>query len=300
MKLLEVKRVSKIFRQHHQELLAVNNVSFSLEPRQILALIGENGSGKTTLAKIVAGLIQPSSGHVIFSKKVVVRPNQQVQLLFQNPLASLNPKWSVASILAEAIYLAGYSHDSNKRVDELLELVKLPRSIKNQYPHQLSSGERQRVGLARALSLEPRVLILDEPFASLDNQTANSILGLLRQLQKRLGISCLLICHDFSLVKSLAETALVICQGVVVEKAPLTNLKTRPLHPYTQSLIGRQDDALSSPPSLISWFQIAMTESQNGCIFLNRCPKATEICLSQPPLKEISSLRSVACHHVNK
>jgi oligopeptide transport system ATP-binding protein len=235
----------------------LQDISFSIEEGTTFGLVGESGSGKTTLAKLLIHLLRPTSGKVFFqgisleklSKKEKQKMRGEVQMVFQNPYASLNPRHTVETTLEEPLIIFGRG---NKKARQealfcLLEKVGLSSDKAKRYPHELSGGERQRVAIARALILKPTFLILDEPVAALDVSIQAQIINLLRDLQKELSLTYLLISHDLSLVKYLSDTIAVLSEGKIVEIADSDALYTSPQHPYTQQLLASLASLLSAP-----------------------------------------------------
>lgn len=254
--LVEIKHLCKEFEgkktflgQKSSNVKAVNNVSFNIEPKVNVGLVGESGCGKTTLARVLIRLYQPSSGRIIFdgqdisklgSKKM--RPiRRNIQMVFQDPYSSLDPRFTVRQILKEAISLdtEKYKSDPEKeqRMLTLLEEVSMSGDILNRYPHEFSGGERQRIAIARALSLNPKLLILDEAVSSLDVLVQDQILILLEDLQKKHDITYLFISHNLKVVKRLCQTIAVMYKGKIVEMGPRDAVFSNPLHPYTRELL---------------------------------------------------------------
>jgi len=208
---IELKQVSKIYKLAKKRLtIAVDHVSFSIFKGETLGLVGSSGSGKSTLGKMIVGLIPPSSGEIFFEgrKKTGLLP-LRIQMIFQDPFSSLNPRMRVESILNEPTTI----HGLPSRVDELLELVKLPLDAKRRYPHEFSGGQRQRIGIARALALSPDILICDEPISALDVSIRAQIINLLKELQMRLGLTILFIAHDLTIIRYLSDRILMMDQG---------------------------------------------------------------------------------------
>ncbi|OGN56518.1 MAG: hypothetical protein A3D96_02860 [Chlamydiae bacterium RIFCSPHIGHO2_12_FULL_44_59] len=209
--MIELKQVSKIYKLAKKRLtIAVDHVSFSIFKGETLGLVGSSGSGKSTLGKMIVGLIPPSSGEIFFEgrKKTGLLP-LRIQMIFQDPFSSLNPRMRVESILNEPTTI----HGLPSRVDELLELVKLPLDAKRRYPHEFSGGQRQRIGIARALALSPDILICDEPISALDVSIRAQIINLLKELQMRLGLTILFIAHDLTIIRYLSDRILMMDQG---------------------------------------------------------------------------------------
>ncbi len=247
--LLEVKDLTKRFPiasglfKTRGFLEAVSHVSFSVKAGETVALVGESGSGKSTLGKIVQGLLEPTEGDVFFegvnARSLSRRERaRRVQMVFQDPFASLNPKLSVGTILGEAVRLSGTSGaDPKERIEKLLISVGLPANILQSYPHQFSGGQRQRIGIARALAMNPRIIVADEPVSALDLSVQAQILNLLLDLRERFGISYLLIGHDLSVIEQMSDRVLVLNRGKVVEEGPVEQVFQNPKEAYTRSLL---------------------------------------------------------------
>jgi oligopeptide transport system ATP-binding protein len=208
--MIEVKNVTKTYKVGK----ALDGVSLTIEKGTIFGLIGESGSGKSTLGKIILGLLAPTSGEVFFHGEKVTHPMpKKMQMIFQDPYSSLNPRMSIGSILAEPTQI----HSLPNRVDELLDLVHLPRDAKTRYPHEFSGGQRQRIGIARALALNPEFLICDEPISALDVSIQAQIVNLLLRLQKELGLTILFIAHDLAMVRYVSDQMAVMQRGKIGE-----------------------------------------------------------------------------------
>jgi ABC-type oligopeptide transport system ATPase subunit len=233
--MIEIKKLTKIYQLGKKKLLtAVDNISFRIERGETLGLVGESGSGKSTLGRLLLGLIEPTSGDIFFEgrKKTTLLP-RRMQMIFQDPYSSLNPRQSIGSILAEPTQI----HNLPSRVDELLDLVGLPRQAKHRYPHEFSGGQRQRIGIARALALNPDFLICDEPISALDVSIQAQIVNLLLRLQKELNLTLLFIAHDLAMVRYLSTRVAVMHRGKIVEIESADQLFAHPRHPYTQLLL---------------------------------------------------------------
>jgi oligopeptide/dipeptide ABC transporter ATP-binding protein len=289
---------------------AVQNVNLDVPDGQTVALVGESGCGKTTIAKLVLMLEKPTGGAVRFNGKSlgemtrrdVKDYRRQVQAVFQDPYASLNPRLTVKRIIAEPI-LAHQRIDRaalNARIGELLDVVGLPRTAADLYPHEFSGGQRQRIAIARALALNPRVIILDEPISALDVSIRAQILNLLVDIQQKFGLTYLLIAHDLALVEHLSTGVAVIYLGSVVESGPSGDIFARPAHPYTRALL----DAVPRPDP--DYVPVAAETADDtgsaldppsGCKFHPRCPYVMDVCkVNDPPLKVQPDGRRAACH----
>ncbi len=306
---LTVAELTKVYpvgrgRKAH-EVRALDGASFTIPRGKTLAVVGESGSGKTTAARALLRLIEPTAGSVDLSgtdvlaldEKQLRRFRSRAQIVFQDPTASLNPRRTVGELIAEPMMQQGLLQRSHKkaRVRELLELVALYPEHAERYPNELSGGQRQRVSIARALGLEPELLVLDEPVSALDVSIQSQVLKLLTELQERLGVSYLFVSHDLGVVKQLADEIAVMQLGRIVEYGDAEQLLTAPRHPYTQLLLASVPgqgmeaaaglDAASGFPSLIE-----------GCRFADRCPLAEQACTEVvPPLEPVERGQLVAC-----
>ncbi len=296
---------------------AVDGVSFTLRRSEILGLVGESGSGKTTIAKCILRLVEPTSGVIRLGGKDIthltrrqLRPlRRDLNIVFQDPFASLDPQMSCGDIVAEPLRLHRLARGraTEVRVAEMFDVVGLHSELRFRFPHELSGGQRQRIGIARALILEPSVLVADEPVSALDVSVQASILNMLRDLQRDLGFSCLLIAHNLATVEFLCDRTAVIHLGKIVESAGTAELYREPQHPYTKALLsaavvpdptvqrGRRAVALDGePPSPL--------DPPSGCRFRTRCPleslSAPRSTNEEPALLEFAPGHLVACHLV--
>lgn len=289
---------------------AVDGVSFELHPGETLALVGESGCGKSTVGRLVLGLIEPTSGHVSFegedlfslSESALRGLRRNFQLIFQDPFASLNPRMTVGDILAEPLALHGTvpAAERKDRVAELLSVVGLQPLHARRYPHEFSGGQRQRIAIARAVSVEPKLIVCDEPVSALDVSIRSQVLNLLRDLQRRLGLSFIFISHDLAVVKHIADRVAVMYLGRIVETASTEDLFAEPRHPYTRALLSaipvpspdarRERQLLKGDvPSPIS--------PPSGCHLHTRCPFAAEICRTEiPALRDGGRGHATRCH----
>ena len=246
--ILEVKDLKKYFKTKSGMLHAVDGISFSIERGKTLGLVGESGCGKSTTGRAILRLIEPTAGQVLFEGKDVSKlsrhqlrlARKDMQLIFQDPFSSLDPRKTVAQLIAEPIVVNRIITDKKKldeRVAELMYTVGLAPRLFNSYPHELDGGRRQRIGIARALALEPKFIVCDEPVSALDVSIQAQILNLLKELQQDMGLTYIFITHDLSVVNHFSDDIAVMYLGQIVEKAPSVELFDHPLHPYTQALL---------------------------------------------------------------
>ncbi len=302
-----------IFKKQVAKVHAVDNISFNIKEKETFALVGESGCGKTTTARLILHLIIPTSGEILFEGKNVIEKftsgkkeeklqlRRRMQIIFQNPYGSLDPRMTVYDIISEPFEIHKHvpKKDWKERVYKLLKLVGLEEYHAERYPHEFSGGQRQRICIARALAVEPKFIVADEPVSSLDVSIRAQILNLLDELQQTMGISYLYISHDLSSVRQISHRVAVMYLGEIVELAQTDELYDNPLHPYTTALMeavpipdpktktekiflrGEVPSAINPPP---------------GCRFNPRCPKAMDACSQKKPeLREIKKGHFVAC-----
>jgi oligopeptide/dipeptide ABC transporter ATP-binding protein len=303
-KFAEPKRT--FLRKDRSFLIALDRVSFEVGENEVMGIVGESGSGKTTLAKTIVRLYEPDDGRIEFMGVDITHLNQKqlrpirkdMQIVFQNPYLSLNPRRKIKDIIGDVIKL--HKLDKFVSVDEALEIVGLPKSYLNRYPHQLSGGERQRVALARALILRPKLLILDEVTSSLDVITKRAILSLLEDIRKSWEISMVFISHDLAVVNHISDRVLVMYAGRVVEEGNIKEVINNPLHPYTRALIDSVPDISGNWNPKYVYPEIDSLPVR-GCKFSHRCPFAFQKCyISEPTLIQLESNRKVACYLYNE
>jgi peptide/nickel transport system ATP-binding protein len=313
---LEVRGLSKEFSVggafRKSRLHAVDDVSFTLEPGHVTALAGESGSGKSTIARLLARLYEPTSGSVLFDGKDIAHEGgakkklayrSQVQMIFQDPFGSLNPVKTVRHHIERPLKIHGLAYGNVEgRVLSLLDTVGLvpPEQIADKYPHELSGGQRQRVSIARALAVEPKVVIADEPISMLDVSIRIGILNLIADLRDQHGLSFLYVTHDLASARYVADELLVMYAGHIVEQGPVDSVLSEPLHPYTQLLISSVPDARLGERERIEIHrggQTAAVDPGPGCRFVDRCPIAIDVCSSvTPPLVEARPGHAARCH----
>lgn len=309
MSLLDLKDVEVAYtRRGRDPVRAVAGASLSLDPGEIVGLVGESGCGKSTLARAAAGLVATSGGSVRFAQQPVTAMSRRarnlrevkLQLVFQDPYSSLNPRRRIGRQLADALRIHGLVEPEQReaRVVELLTQVGLPDSAVRSYPHQFSGGQRQRLAIARALAAEPTALVLDEPLSSLDASAQAQVANLLVRLCRELGIGMLLISHDLAIVRQIADRISVMYLGVIMETGRTAALWSRPMHPYTEALIGAipRADGLGTKPTPLPGEVPDPARPPSGCRFHPRCPHAFERCRVQaPPLLDVGDGRTTAC-----
>ncbi|WP_309953086.1 MULTISPECIES: peptide ABC transporter ATP-binding protein [Variovorax] len=302
----EVRR--GLFRPPAQ-LRAVGDISFRIERGRTLAVVGESGCGKSTLARMVALIEKPTSGELtLVGHNAVSQPpdrrrelRQAVQLVFQNPYGSLNPRKKISTVLEDplAINTSLGKAERAAKARDMLARVGLRPEYANRYPHMFSGGQRQRIAIARALMLEPRLLVADEPVSALDVSIQAQVLNLLADLQAELGLAYLFISHDLGVVRHIAHDVLVMYLGHAVEQGPKARIFARPLHPYTQALLA-STPGLSSQRIVLKGELPSPLNPPTGCVFSTRCPHVTQRCRDERPLLRALDERLVACHYAEK
>ena len=314
-KLLRVEHLKKYFKTPGGMLHAVDDVSFELGAGQTLGVVGESGCGKSTLGRTILGLTDTTDGHIYFDGEDITGAKgarrkalrKDMQIIFQDPFSSLNPRLCVSELIAEPmkIYKTCKGKDELKeRVFQLMDTVGLARRLAYSYPHELDGGRRQRIGVARALALEPKFIVCDEPVSALDVSIQAQILNLLQDLQAEKKLTYMFITHDLSVVKHISDDIMVMYVGSMVEKCGSKELFAHPYHPYTKGLLS----AIPIPSINVDKKRVIMkgeltspVNPKPGCRFVNRCPYAAECCHNeQPALEEIQPGHFVACHKVRE
>lgn len=291
---------------------AVSDVSLSIYEGETLALVGESGCGKSTLGRLLLRLLELTSGQVIFDGtdigtlkgKELREFRKQMQIIFQDPYASLNPRMNVEKIISEPLIthkVYGSKEETRKRVLELMQEVGIPVEFIHRYPHQFSGGQRQRIGIARALALQPKLIVCDEPVSALDVSIQSQVLNLLDDLQDQYGLTYLFISHDLSVVRHISDRVCVMFLGCICEIGNTEEIYEKPMHPYTRFLLDSvpQPDPTMRDDSkeLLTGEIPSPVNPPSGCRFRTRCPYATEKCAQEvPELREMGG-RQVACHH---
>lgn len=310
--ILEVKHLRKYFSTPRGSLQAVDDVSFSIDKGVTLGVVGESGCGKSTLGRTILRLHEPTSGSILFhgeditayDAKQVKNLRSKMQIIFQDPYSSLNPRMTVSQAIAEPMILQGMvkrrdKKEIDRRVHEMMDLVGLAARFTNSYPHELDGGRRQRIGIARALALNPEFIVCDEPVSALDVSIQAQVLNLMQDLQEQLGLTYLFITHDLSVVKHLSERIVVMYLGQLVEQAEPEELFQNPAHPYTKALLSAipvPDPDMKMNRILLKGEITSPVNMGSGCRFMKRCPYATEKCKEPLTQREISPGHFVSCH----
>ena len=309
--IIETRHLTKYFKTPRGMLHAVEDVSLTIEPGKTIGVVGESGCGKTTLGRVITRLEEATSGEVYLDGREILQLKgreknaiyHDIQMIFQDPYSSLNPRMSVGNIIADPIETMGakMSHkELNQKVLHLMETVGLPARYYNQYPHELDGGRRQRVGLARALALDPKFIVCDEPVSALDVSIQAQILNLLMDLQDQKQLAYMFITHNLFVVKHISHDIMVMYMGQVVEYADKEELFAHPTHPYTKALLAAipQPDlsGRGKTRELLTGEVSSPIEPKPGCRFAARCPYASEKCREAAiPLKEIAPHHYCAC-----
>ncbi len=305
---------SGIASKKHAVVRAVDNVSFTIEEGKTFGLVGESGCGKTTVGKCILRVYRATGGKIFYmGTDITGLPDKQfnsfrreIQLIFQDPYGSLDPRQSVYSILKEAIVCDGKRHSKEQiraRVNELLGLVELAPAMSGRYPHEMSGGQRQRLGIARALACEPKLVVCDEPVSALDVSIQAQIINLFKELQKKLGLTYLFIAHDLAVVRHIADTIGVMYLGHLVEVMDAEKLYTSPVHPYTRALLSAvpitdYDVERSRRREVLQGEVPSPINAPSGCPFHPRCKYATDVCRqTMPELRDMGDGHFSACHH---
>ncbi|MCM3766333.1 ABC transporter ATP-binding protein [Neobacillus niacini] len=308
---ISIHHLSKYYHSGKgRQVKAVNNLSFDIYPGETVGLVGESGCGKSTAGKTILRLHEPTRGEVFYkgrnifdlSRKSLVGLRKEMQIIFQDPYSSLNPRMTVEDLIGEPLDIHK-THKGKQRKDriiQLLELVGLNHDHLNRYPHEFSGGQRQRIGIARALALNPKFIVCDEPISALDVSIQAQIVNLLKELQEKLGLTYLFIAHDLSMVKYISDRILVMYLGHMVELASSEALCNDPLHPYSQALLSAVP--VPEPHSKREKIELngeipSPIDPPSGCVFRTRCKHAASICTEkQPEWKEVKKGHFTACH----
>lgn len=313
--MIEVKHLKKYFKTAYGMLHAVDDVSFEIKKGQTLGVVGESGCGKSTLGRVMIHLLEATSGEVIFNGKDVTKAGKKelfqlrkdMQIIFQDPFSSLNPGMTVSEIISEPFYIyktLKNRSEIEKRTAELMDIVGLARRLAYSYPHELDGGRRQRIGVARALALNPKFIVCDEPVSALDVSIQAQILNLMQDLQEQMGLTYVFITHDLSVVKHISDEIMVMYLGCVVEKCPADELFEHHFHPYTKGLLSAipiPKIGAAKKRILLQGELSSPIDPKPCCRFASRCPYAKKECFEQQPeLQEVRTGHFVACHYVKE
>lgn len=314
--LIEVKNLKKYFSTPHGMLHAVDNVTFNIEKGKTIGIVGESGCGKSTLGKTLMRLHNPTSGTVMYKgvdianmpiKKFKKEYRSHIQMIFQDPYASLDPRMSVLQLIEEPIKINNRKlkkKEVTEKAREVMELVGLAKRLENSYPHELDGGRRQRIGIARALSLNPEFIVCDEPVSALDVSIQAQILNLLMDLQEKRGLTYMFITHDMSVVKHISDDIAVMYLGQMIEKCPADEIFKDTIHPYSQALLSAipiPDVHAKHNRMVLKGELTSPIDPKPCCRFAARCPYATDRCREEEPkLRELRPNHLVACHYAEK
>lgn len=313
--LIEIKNLKKYFKTPKGDLHAVDDVNLTIKKGQTLGVVGESGCGKSTLGRSIIRLYEPTGGEVIYNgknvlncnKKEMIQMRKKMQIIFQDPYASLNPRMTVSQIITEPITVCKTLKNKveiDNKVFDLMETVGLAERFVNTYPHELDGGRRQRIGIARALSVDPEFIVCDEPVSALDVSIQAQILNLLMDLQESRGLTYMFITHDLSVVRHISNEIAVMYLGQCVERAPSLELFNNPIHPYTKALLNAIPipnlSGRNKKREVIKGEVTSPINPRSGCRFSTRCPMVKPICSENNlELKEIATNHFVACSLIN-
>ena len=307
----KIRDAQSWFWQAPASLKAVNRISFELQAGETLGIVGESGCGKSTLARAIIGLAQPNSGSILWngeeliglSEKAMRLKRKDIQMIFQDPLASLNPRMTLGEIIAEPLrtfYPGLGKAESENRVKAMMQKVGLLPNQINRYPHEFSGGQCQRIGIARALIVEPKLIICDEPVSALDVSIQAQVINLLKQVQTEMGLALIFIAHDLSVVKHISDRVLVMYLGHAVELGGYGEIYGAPTHPYTQALMSAvplpdPDAERNKTIQLLPGDLPSPINPPSGCVFRTRCPQADAGCADNKPMLAGNLQHQVAC-----
>jgi len=318
-KLIEVKNlkkwfyVGKVVAGKREALRAVDGVSFFINNKEVLGLVGESGCGKTTCGKMLLRIIDPTSGSIFFdneeitylAKQKMKRFRRRMMIIYQDPFGSLDPRMRIGKAISEPleVHNIGTPHEREERVAELMEKVGLSPDQISRYPHEFSGGQRQRIGIARALATNPEFIVADESVSALDVSIQAQIINLLKELQEEFGLTLLFVAHDLSVVKHICDRVAVMYLGKIMELADKKSLFSNPKHPYTQALLSAipiPDPTKRKEQEILMGDVPSPVNPPTGCRFHTRCPQVMDICKQEePPLREVKPGYHVACHLYN-
>jgi peptide/nickel transport system ATP-binding protein len=308
--LIRIENLKKYFKTDRGLLHAVDNISFSIEKGKTLGLVGESGCGKSTTGLLLLRLIEPTDGKIVFKGNDITKFNNKemrevrrdIQIIFQDPFSSINPRKAVFELIREPLRWFKVYKDKiqeQKYVYGLMDKVGLARNLVNRYPHELDGGRRQRIGVARAIALDPKLIVCDEPVSALDVSIQAQILNLLKDLQDEMGLTYLFITHDLAVVNHFSDDIAVMYLGKIVEKAPAIELFKNPLHPYTEALLSAipiPDVDIKKERILLKGEISSPINPPNECRFAKRCIYVQDICRQkQPELREVSPGHFLSC-----
>jgi len=313
--LLRTENLKKYFKTQVGNLHAVDDITFSLRANETLGIVGESGCGKSTLGRTILGLTDATDGKIFFQGENITRARgarrkelrKKMQIIFQDPFSSLNPRMCVEDLIEFPLKTYGFYPKKDERVRyvrKLMDTVGLASRYAYSYPHELDGGRRQRIGVARALALNPAFIVCDEPVSALDVSIQAQILNLLQDLQEDLGVAYLFITHDLSVVKHISNDIMVMYLGVMVEKSPSKDLFAHPLHPYTKGLLSAipvPDIHIKKERIILQGELSSPIEPKPGCRFVARCPFAKEKCHNIfPESEEVMPGHFASCHYVRE
>ncbi|MGN0998827.1 MAG: ABC transporter ATP-binding protein [Faecousia sp.] len=311
--LLEVQGLKKYFETSRGMLHAVDDINMSFEEGTTMGVVGESGCGKSTFARTLVHLNEATDGKILYrgedvtypSKRQLRKLREDIQIIFQDPYSTLNPRYTVEDTIKEPLVLSGKYEPAalDKQIKKLMDMVGISGKLRMAYPHELSGGRRQRVGIGRALAMNPKFIACDEPVASLDVSIQAQIINLLQDLQREFGLTYMFVSHDMSVVRHISDNISVMYLGQLVETGPSRALFDQPLHPYTKALISavpstdihHRKERIQLRGELMS-----PINPKPGCRFAPRCPYATEACSTQQKLEEVAPNRFVACCHARQ
>lgn len=310
---IEVKNLFKYFSTPGGMLQAVDDVSFTIEAGKTLGVVGESGCGKSTLGRTIVHLLESTKGQIFLEGKDITHvkgkelaaAREQMQIMFQDPYSSLDPRKTIEQTIVEPLKVSKRykKKEMYEKARELMELVGIDERLSMAYPHELDGGRRQRVGFARALALDPKFIVCDEPVSALDVSIQAQVLNLLRKLQKERGLTYMFITHDMSVVRHISDDILVMYLGQMVEKCPSRELFKKPMHPYTRALLSAIPSVDIHNPNKRELLKGELTSPVNpapGCRFAARCKYATEDCRKTQKLQEIEPNHFVSCCRVKE
>ncbi len=312
--LIELQNLEKFFKTPKGMLHAVDNISMKFEAGQTMGVVGESGCGKSTLARTIIHLYEPTGGKMFFEGEDMTNPNKaqirdlrnKMQIIFQDPYMTLNPRYTVEDTLKEPLILSGQykkGESLDREIRRLMDMIGISGRLRMSYPHELSGGRRQRVGIGRALAMDPKFIACDEPVASLDVSIQAQIINLLQDLQHDFGLTYMFVTHDMSVVRHISHDISVMYLGQLVETSPSLELFDKPLHPYSKALLSAIPSTDIDHPKeriKLKGELVSPINPEPGCRFAPRCPYATEACNRPQSLREILPGHFVSCCRVEE